>query len=152
DLEPVDHADEPGAHGFCDVLGYFQLEPALEGGLHDGTRKHMMGGLLERSAERQHLLDAFAGSYLDGQQPRAANRQRAGLVEQYGMSARQRLQRPAALDQNAPARRLRHAGNEGDGSRENQWAWGRRDQHREAAAVLTEPESTAPPGAFTTGI
>ena len=81
----------------------------------------------------QHLVGVLARRDLDGKQPRAADRQRAGLVEQHGMRARQRLQRPAALDQDAAPRRLRDAGDEGDRRRQNERTRRRRHQHREAA-------------------
>ena len=81
----------------------------------------------------QHLVGILTRSDFDRQQPRAADRQRAGLVEQDGMRARQRLKRAAALDQDAAPRRLRDAGDEGDRRGEDERARRCRHQHREAA-------------------
>ena len=56
------------------------------------------------------------------------------------MRARQRLQRPAALDQDAAPGRLRDAGDEGDRRRQNQRTRRRRDQHGEAADQIARDQ------------
>ena len=73
--------------------GTLRPKAARGPGLDDGVGEHVMRRLLERGAEHQHLVGRLARRDLDGEQPRAADRQRAGLVEQHGMGARQRLQR-----------------------------------------------------------
>ena len=90
---PLDHALQPRAHGFPDLFGQLRAQAALGRGLNDGVGDHMMRRLLERGAQQQYLVGGLAGRHLDGQQPRAADRQRSGLVEQHGVRARQRLQR-----------------------------------------------------------
>ena len=82
----------------------------------------------------------FSRRHFDRKQPRAADRQRSGLVEQHGMGARQRFQRAAALDQDAAPGRLRDAGDEGDGRGQDQGARRRRDQHREAADQIARDQ------------
>ena len=132
-MPPLDHAVQPRAHGFPDLLGHFKFQAALGPRLNDGAGENMMRRLLERGAEHQYLIGRLARRNLDGKQPRAADRQRSGLVEQHGMGARQRLQRPAALDQNAAPGRLRDTGDEGDRRRQNQRTRRRRHQHRQTA-------------------
>ena len=73
-------------------------------------------------------------------QARAADRQRAGLVEQHGVRSRQRLERPAALDQDAAPRRLRDAGDEGDRRRQNKRTGRRRHQHGETANQIARDQ------------
>ena len=58
-------------------------------------------------AKRRTSSGALAGRHFDREQARAADRQGAGLVEQHRVRARERLERPAALDQNAAPRRWR---------------------------------------------
>jgi hypothetical protein len=91
-----------------------------------------MRSLLERSAEREHAIDGLARRHLHRQEPRSADRQRAGLVEQHGVRPRQRLERSAALDQDTAPCRLRDAGDESNGSRQDQRARGCCDEHGEA--------------------
>jgi hypothetical protein len=110
-----------------------QWQAAIKRGLHHGARQHMMRRLLQRRADLQHTLGCLAGSSFDRQQTRAADRQRSSLVEQNRMRACQRLQRGAALHQDAPARGLCDTGNEGDRRRENERTRRCRDKHGEAA-------------------
>ena len=133
DLPPVDHALQSRAHGFAHLLGHPEAKAALDPSLDDGGGEYMMGGLLQRGTQHQHFFRQLARRDLDRKQPCAADRQRSGLVEQHGMGARQRLQRSAALDQDAAPRGLRDAGDEGDGRRQDQRTRRRRHQHREAA-------------------
>ena len=84
-------------------------------------------------ASRSTSSGALAGRRLDGDQARAADRERARLVEHDGVGARERLERAAALDENALARRLGDAGDEGDRRGQDERARRRRDQHREPA-------------------
>ena len=65
-------------------------------------------------ARRNTSPASSSGRGLDGDQARSADRQRAGLVEQNGMRLRQGIERRAALDDDAAACRLRHAGDERD--------------------------------------
>ena len=109
DRPSIDQAAQPRAHGFPDPFGQLEPQPAFGRRLNDGARDHMMRGLLERGAEHHYVLGGLARRNFDGKQPRAAYRQCPGLVEQYGMGARQRFQRASALDQNAapPGQRRR---------------------------------------------
>ena len=100
----------------------------------------MMRGLLERGAEPQHFVRILAGRGLDRKEPRAADRQRAGLVEEHGVRAGERFERPAALDQDAAPRRLRDAGDEGDRRRQDERAGGRGDDHRQRADGIAGEE------------
>jgi hypothetical protein len=108
-------------------------EPSRERGLDDGCRDDVMGGLLQRSGEPEHLVGTFSRRGLDGDEPCAADGEGAGLVEHDRVGAGQRLQGSAALDEDAVARRLGDAGNECDRRRQDQRARRRRDQHSEAA-------------------
>ncbi len=99
-----------------------------------------MGRLLERSAEHHHLIGGLTRCNLDGKQPCASDRQRAGLVEQHGMGARQRLQRSAALDQDAAPRRPGDTGDEGDRCRQDQRARRRRYQHGQTADQIARDQ------------
>ena len=139
-LPPVDHALQSRTDGFPYLLGHPESQAALDPGLDDGGGEHVMRGLLQRGTQHQHFLRRLSRRDLDRKQPRAADRQRSGLVEQYGMGARQSLQRPAALDQDAAPSGLRNAGDEGDGSRQNQRTRRRRHQHREAADQIARDQ------------
>ena len=92
----------------------------------------MLRRLLERPGQPQHLVCAFARGGLDRHQACAAHGQRAGLVEHHGVGVRQRLERSAALDEDAAPRGLGHAGDEGDRCRQDERAGRCRDQHGEA--------------------
>ncbi len=99
-----------------------------------------MRGLLQRAGEPQHLVGALARCGLDRGQPGAADSECPGLIEHHGVGACQRLQRTAALDQNAAAGRLRDAGDERDRRRENERAGRRGNQHGKAAHRIAGEE------------
>lgn len=81
----------------------------------------------------------LVGSRLDRDEPRAADRQRPGLVEHHSAGSSERLQWPAAFDQYAAPRGLRRARDESRRRGEDQRTGRRRDEHREAAnRVLRE--------------
>ena len=121
------------------------VRPLRARGRDDRGRHDVVRGLLERGRQPQHLVGALAGRRLDGDEARAADRQRAGLVEHHGVRARQRLERPAALDQDAAPGRLRDAGDEGDRRGQDQRARRRRDQHGERRGSDRPSSSQAPP-------
>ena len=81
-MPSLDHAVQPRAHGFPDLLGHFEAQAALGARPNDGAGKNMMRRLLERGAEHQHLVGRLARRNFDGKKPRPADRQRPGLVEQ----------------------------------------------------------------------
>ncbi len=139
-MRAADPPLEPGAHGLPHVLRQLEGKLLRERRLDDCRGDDVVGGLLERAGETKHLVGALAGRRFDCDQPRAADGERAGLVEHDGVDAGERLQRAAALDQNAVARRLRDAGDEGDRRREDQRAGRRRDHHREAADGIAGEE------------
>ena len=92
-----------------------------------------MRGLLQRGCEAKQFVRILAGSCLDGDQARAANCQSARLVEHYCVRAGERLERAAALDQNAAASGLGGAGDRCHGRREDQRTRCRRDKHGKTA-------------------
>jgi len=132
DVLAVDDTVNAGAHGLVYVARQRQRQAAIKRGLHHGSRQHMMRRLLQRRADLQHTLGCLAGSGFDRQQTRAADRQRSGLVEQDCVRAGQRLQRGAALHQDAAAGGLCDTGNEGDRRRENERTRRCGDKHGEA--------------------
>ena len=91
----------------------------------------MMRGLFDRSGEPQRLVGSHARSRLDGDEPRAANGQRPGLVEHHRVDARERLERSTALYKDASARGLRGASDESRRRSKDKRAWRRRNEHRE---------------------
>ena len=120
--------------------GIFRARPRSAAACDDGGGENVMRGLLQRGAEHQHLVGALARGHLDREEPRAADGQRAGLVEQHGVGARQRLERAAALDQDAAPGRLRDAGDEGDRRGQDERARRRRHQHGQAADEIAGDE------------
>ena len=121
------------AHGFADCLRQLQDDAALGRRLHDGAGEHVVRGLFERGAERQHFIGALSRRGFDGEKARAADGERPGLVEQHGVGARQRFERAAALDQDAAPGRLGDAGDEGNRRRQDERAGRGGDEHGEAA-------------------
>jgi hypothetical protein len=74
----------------CLAMGSFPLrsrffwtvrQAAIERRLHDRAGQHVMRCLLERRAKLQHAVGLFARRRFDRKQARAANGQRASLVE-----------------------------------------------------------------------
>ena len=124
--------------------GSSSTRPLAQRSLDDRGRHHVLRGLLQRSGQPQHLLRALAGGRLDGDQARAADGQRARLVEDDGAGAGERLQRSAALDEDALARRLRDAGDEGHGRRQDERAGRRRHQHRQRPDGSPDSSQAAP--------
>ncbi len=93
----------------------------------------MVRSLFERGQQAQGLVGIGTASHGFTDQRRPAVRERAGLVEDRGAHLRQRLQRGAALHENARARRPRNPSDEGDGGGQDQRAWRCDDQNGKAA-------------------
>jgi hypothetical protein len=97
------------------LFGNLQWQ-ALATGSGDDCRRHdMLRGLLKRGREPERFIWVFAGSSFDGDQSRSANRESARLIEHHSVRSRERLERPAAFDQDAPASRLGGPSDEGHG-------------------------------------
>ena len=93
----------------------------------------MLRRLFERGGDAQSLVGAPAGRGLDPDDVRAADRQRARLVEDHGARPRQRLEREPALHQDSATRRPGDARDIGDRSGEDQRARRRGHEHRKPA-------------------
>ena len=100
----------------------------------------MVGGLLKRGRQTQHLVCLLARRSFDRDEPRAADRQRPGLVEHDGVGPRKRLERAPAFDENAKACGARDAGDESNRRRQDQRAWRRGDEDGKAANGIARPQ------------
>ena len=85
----------------------------------------------------------FVRRRLNGDEPRASDSQSAGLVEQNSMRLGQGIEGRAALDDDAAARCLRHAGDEGDGRRKYERARG--GDHQNSECREWDPPTTPTP-------
>ena len=129
----VDRALEPGARVFAYVRGHRERQPALARGADQGLGDHVLRDLIERGGEPQQVLAGDRAVALDRRQPGPPAGQRAGLVEQQDLAAGQRLERAAALDQDAVAGGARDAGDDRDRRRQDQRAGCGDHEHRERA-------------------
>ena len=102
----------------------------------------MMRRLLERGREPQSFVGRLARSCLDGDEACTADRQSAGLVEHHGVDARERLQRPPALDQYATASGLGGSPDKSRRRREDQGTGRRRHENCERSNWIARK----PPG------
>ena len=91
----------------------------------------MRGGLIERRREPKDLVSRHSCRRTDLDDPRAAMGERAGLVDDEGPHAGERLQGLAALHQDAGLGGPGHAGHDGDRNGEDQRTRGRHDQNRQ---------------------
>ena len=129
----LDDPMQAGTRRLSDLFGHRQVQAALDGRCNDRGRDYMMRGLLERGSESQHGLGFFVRRNLEREQSRTADRERTGLVQQYRMSACQRLERSSALDQNPAPRSLGNASDQGHRRRQNERTGGCGYEHGQAA-------------------
>ena len=138
DPSPVDHAAHPGARGLDDVVRHRQREAPFAGAVDDRRGEHVRRQLLDRGRQPEDLA-LIDGPGLRGRtdvdrgQPRPAGRQGPGLVEQDDPSPGQGLERAAALDDHAAARRARDPGDDRDRRGQQERARRRHDQDGEPA-------------------
>ena len=123
---------EARAHGLTNIVRDFEAESLGESRLDDGRRHHVMGRLLQRSCEAEDVISSFLGRCLDGNQTRATDGQRAGLVEHDRLGTGKNLKWPATLNEDAVACRLRYACDERHGCGEDQRARRCRHEHRQS--------------------
>ena len=133
DLTPTEIALKPRAHGFANVRRRVETEPPFARRGDDRRRHGMRRRLFERGGYAQSLVGVPAGRGLDPDDVRAADRQRARLVEDHGARPRQRLEREPSLHQDTATRRPGDARNIGDWSGEDQRARRRGHEHRKPA-------------------
>ena len=114
-------------------MGDLQLEALAYRGGDDGGCDNMMRSLLQRGCEAKQFVRILARSGLNGDQACAANGQSARLVEHHRVYPGERLERAAALDQDAAAGSLGRAGDKRHGCCEDQRTRRRRDEHGEPA-------------------
>jgi hypothetical protein len=77
----IDDAGNAGSHRLAHIARHRKRQAAIERRLHDRAGQHVMRCLLERRAKLQHAVGLFARRRFDRKQARAADGQRASLVE-----------------------------------------------------------------------
>src|SRR5262249_9236776 len=130
DIASANAALKTGTHRLAYVRRRFEAQALRHGGFDDSLRDNVVRCLLEGSGEAQEFVRGLSGCRLDRDQPRATDREGAGLVEHHGMRLRQRLKSATAFDENAPPRSMRDASDKGDRRGKNQRAGSRDYQHR----------------------
>ncbi len=143
-IEPAVHLSlDAGAVLLVHVGGEDELEVALPRGADDRRRQHVRRDLVERGGQAQQLVRVDRIEDLDLGDLRHAGRQRAGLVEQQHRAAGERLQRAAALHDDAAAGRAADAGDDRDRRRQDQRARCGDDEHGERAHRIAGQEPRA---------
>ena len=118
---------EPGTSTTSSGSG--ERHAPLTGAADDGRRQHVRRDLLQGGGDAQDVVGGPAGRGDHVGQVGTAGRQRAGLVEQQDAGPGERLQRPAALDDDPAAGRPADPGHDRDRHREQQRA--RRRDHED---------------------
>ena len=114
--------------------GSASASPRRCGGVHERLGERVGGELVDRGGEPQQLVRRHAVERTTRSISGLAERERAGLVEEHRPRLAELLDRGAALDDHARARRARDAGDERDRRREDQRARRRDDEHGERRA------------------
>src|SRR5439155_524519 len=76
---------ESGSQAFAHFGGRIEREATGDGGGHYRNRDDVVGGLLQRGGQAQHLVRVLARRCFDRDQPRAADGEGSHLVEDDGM-------------------------------------------------------------------
>ena len=113
--------------------GIASARPRPRASADDGLGDDVLGGLVERGGEPQQLVGRGRAGHPGLDQPGLAQSERAGLVDHQRAHAGERLDRLAALDQDAELGRARQAGHDGDRHRQNERTGRRHHQHRHRA-------------------
>ena len=140
ELAPVDQSLDALAGGFLDTGRRTERQPLGASLRHEGSGDDVLRGLVERRGKAQQFVAGHPGSDVDRHQAGAAVGEGSGLVDDEAAHPRQRLQRLAALDQDAVAGGARETGNDRDRHREDQRARGRHHQDGDGADRITGPE------------
>ena len=119
-----------------------ELEAALARRAHERRREDVRRHLVERGREAENLVGGAAVEGVDLAQGRPAGGEGAGLVEQQDGGPSERLERRAALDDDAARSATREAGDDRHRSGENQRTGRRHDEHRQRPDGIAAP----PPG------
>jgi hypothetical protein len=90
-----DIAGDARAHRLTDLARASDRQLALARGRDNRRRNDVLGGLLDRGGKVKRFVRAPSRRRFDLEQPRAADRQGACLVENDGADLRQPLQRRA---------------------------------------------------------
>ncbi len=136
----LDPAVDSGTGGLVHVLGRGERQPARRCRDDEGAGDDMVRGLVEGGREAEDLVGRHVAGGHHGRNRRVALGDGPGLVEDERPDPGEHLQRPAALDEDAAARRPRDAGDDGDGHGEDQRAGGRHHEHREPADRIAGEE------------
>ena len=125
---PATSPRHPLPGDYPELRGFLQREPALPRAVDDRAGERVLAPALEagRQAEEPRLVVGRQGH--DGREPRAALRQRAGLVDDERVHLLEDLERLGVLDEDARRRAAAHAHHDGHRRREPERARARDDQ------------------------
>ena len=111
-------AGHASAHAFAGILvnvvGEVEAKTPSASRLDDRPGEGVRRGLIQRCAEAEHLVRADGAVGFDVGDSRSTLGQGARLVEEQDIRASEGFERRAALDDDAPARRSRHAPHQRD--------------------------------------